>query len=178
MLKLHGCTNMQREHRTCCRSKSHPLFILFRKELHTEKITSNAYNNNLEDLLCASSVIFDSLQPYGLQPARLLYPLDSPGKNIGVGCHFLLQGIFPTQGSNLYLLLWQADSLPMKPSGNGFQLISSINKTSKRFFTVVRYLVVLTWAFTNKILTAFGFLIAYSKCNLLLYTCSHQVYII
>ena len=25
---------------------------------------------------------------------------DSPGKNIGVGCHFLLQGIFPTQGSN------------------------------------------------------------------------------
>ena len=27
-----------------------------------------------------------------------------PGKNIGVGCHFLLQGILPTQGSNLYLL--------------------------------------------------------------------------
>ena len=27
-------------------------------------------------------------------------PRDSPGKNIGVGCHFLLQGIFPTQGSN------------------------------------------------------------------------------
>ena len=25
---------------------------------------------------------------------------DSPGKNIGMGCHFLLQGIFPTQGSN------------------------------------------------------------------------------
>ena len=29
---------------------------------------------------------------------------DSPGKNIGVGCHFLLQGIFPTQGSNPCLL--------------------------------------------------------------------------
>ena len=29
---------------------------------------------------------------------------DSPGKNTGVGCHFLLQGIFPTQGSNLHLL--------------------------------------------------------------------------
>ena len=29
---------------------------------------------------------------------------DSPGKNTGVGCHFLLQGIFPTQGSNLCLL--------------------------------------------------------------------------
>ena len=99
MLKLHGCTNVQREHRTCCRSKSHPLFILFRKELHTEKITSNAYNNNnQEDLLCASSVISDSLQPYGLQPARLLYPLDSPCKNIGVGCHLILQGIFPAPG--------------------------------------------------------------------------------
>ena len=38
-------------------------------------------------------------------PARLLHPWDSPGKNTGVGCtgvgcHFLLQGIFPTQGSN------------------------------------------------------------------------------
>ena len=31
------------------------------------------------------------LQPHGLQPARLLCPWDSPGKNIGVGCHFLLQ---------------------------------------------------------------------------------------
>ena len=32
----------------------------------------------------------------GLQPARLLCPWNSPGKNTGVGCHFLLQGIFPT----------------------------------------------------------------------------------
>ena len=38
--------------------------------------------------------------PHGLQPARLLCPWDSPGKNTGVGCHVLLQGIFPTQGSN------------------------------------------------------------------------------
>ena len=35
---------------------------------------------------------------------RLLCPWDSPGKNTGVGCHFILQGIFPTQGSNLGLL--------------------------------------------------------------------------
>ena len=31
-------------------------------------------------------------------------PWDYPGRNTGVGCHFLLQGIFPTQGSNLHLL--------------------------------------------------------------------------
>ena len=33
-------------------------------------------------------------------PPRLLSPWDFPGKNTGVGCHFLLQEIFPTQGSN------------------------------------------------------------------------------
>ena len=47
----------------------------------------------------------DSLQPYGLSPARLLCPWDSPGKNTGVGSHTLLQGIFLTQVSNWSLLL-------------------------------------------------------------------------
>ena len=42
----------------------------------------------------------DSLRLYGLQCARLLCPRDSPGKNIGVDCHALLQGIFLTQGLN------------------------------------------------------------------------------
>ena len=37
-------------------------------------------------------------------PTRLLCPWNSPGKNTAVGCHFLLQAIFPTQGSNLHLL--------------------------------------------------------------------------
>ena len=44
--------------------------------------------------------------------------VDCPGKNIGVGCHALIQGIFPTQGSNpslLHLLHWQAGSLPLVP---------------------------------------------------------------
>ena len=38
---------------------------------------------------------------------------DSPGMNTGVGCHDLLQGIFPTQGTNPGLLRWQAYSLPL-----------------------------------------------------------------
>ena len=46
-------------------------------------------------------VLSDTLWPNGLYPARLLRPQDSPGKNTGAGCHFLLQGILPTQGSNL-----------------------------------------------------------------------------
>ena len=41
--------------------------------------------------------------PWTVQPSRLLCPWDSPGKNTGVGCHALLQGIFPTQGLNLCL---------------------------------------------------------------------------
>ena len=44
------------------------------------------------------------LRPHGLLPARVLYPWNSVGKNTGVGSHSFLQGIFPTQGSNLGLL--------------------------------------------------------------------------
>ena len=46
----------------------------------------------------------DSLQLHGLEPTRFLCLWNSPGKNTGVGCHSLLQGIFLTQGSNLCLL--------------------------------------------------------------------------
>ena len=44
------------------------------------------------------SVMSNSLRHHGLYPGRLLFPWDFPGKNIGLDCHFLLQGIFPTQG--------------------------------------------------------------------------------
>ena len=52
------------------------------------------------------------LWPHELWPTRLLCPWGLPGKNIGVGCRALLQGIFLTQGSNLsrlHLLQWQED---------------------------------------------------------------------
>ena len=56
-------------------------------------------------LCCVSrSVVPNSLRPRGLQSTRFLCPWDFPGKDTGVGCHFLLQGIFPTQGSNPGLL--------------------------------------------------------------------------
>ena len=53
-------------------------------------------------LACAlsRSVVSDSLQRHGQQPSRLLCPWNFPGKNTGVGCYFLLQGIFPTLGLN------------------------------------------------------------------------------
>ena len=51
--------------------------------------------------LLSCSVVSSSLQLHGLQPAKLLCPWNFAGKNMGVGCHFLLQGIFMTQGLNL-----------------------------------------------------------------------------
>ena len=47
-------------------------------------------------------------------PPRFFYPWDSPGKNTGMGCHSLLQGVFWNQGLNLGLPTLQADSLPSK----------------------------------------------------------------
>ena len=69
------------------------------------------------------SVASNSLQPHRQEPTRFLYPWDSPGKNTGVGCHFLLQGIFLTQGSNPLLqrlLHSQADSSPLSRQGSHY----------------------------------------------------------
>ena len=52
-------------------------------------------------------------------------PWDFPGKNTGVGCHFLLQGIFPTQESNPHLLHSQTDSLLL--SHQGSNMLKSTN---------------------------------------------------
>ena len=59
-------------------------------------------------------------------------PWKFSGKNTGVGCHFLLQGIFLTQGSNphlLRLLNWQADSLPLAPPGKSNYFVNCVNST-------------------------------------------------
>ena len=66
--------------------------------------------------------------PHRLSPDRLLCPWDFPDENTGMGCHFLLQGIFPTQGSNfLNLPHWQADSLPLMPPGKPWFLLVDIS---------------------------------------------------
>ena len=51
-----------------------------------------SYHNIVNQLRCClTSVVSDSVQPHRRQPTRLPCPWDSPGKNTGVGCHFLLQ---------------------------------------------------------------------------------------
>ena len=64
-----------------------------------------AWGLNTQVNLLSCSVVQSCLtlcDPHGLKPPRLLCPWDSPGKNIGVGCPFLLQRIFLTQGSHLW----------------------------------------------------------------------------
>ena len=82
--------------------------------------TEAMWVKNLNQSMCCVfnySVISNSLQPCGLQPTRFLCPWDFPGRNTTVGYHFLLQGIFPTQGSSLlHLLHWQGESLPLHNS--------------------------------------------------------------
>ena len=65
----------------------------------------------------------DSLQLFGLEPARLLSLWCFPGKNTGAGCHFLLQGSLPDPGieaASLVSPALQADSLPSQPAGKPF----------------------------------------------------------
>ena len=70
---------------------------------------------HLQIFCSVALVVSSSLWPHGLQapPCR-----DFPGKNTGVGRHFLFQGIFPTQGSNPHLLclLYCRRTLPLAPS--------------------------------------------------------------
>ena len=74
------------------------------------------------------SVVPNSLQPHGLQPTRLLCLWDFSGKDTGVGCFFLLQRIFPTQGSNPGLLHYRQFLYRLGYEGNpiGVQMIYKI----------------------------------------------------
>ena len=63
-----------------------------------------------------------------LWTTRLLCPWNFPGKNAGVGCHFLHLGIFPTHESNpslLHWLHWQVESLSLAPPGKSAEGSSS-----------------------------------------------------
>ena len=92
-----------------------------RKCFHSIHIALGSKSNLCVCAVC--SVVSSSSRPHGLKLIRLLCPGDFPGKNTGAGCHLLLQGICPTQGSNLRLcvlclLHWQADSFPLSHLGS------------------------------------------------------------
>ena len=71
-------------------------------------------------LLFSSYVVSDTFVTPWIVALQAPRPWGSPGKNTAVGCHFLLQGIFLTQGSDTglsCLLHWQVGSLPLASSG-------------------------------------------------------------
>ena len=107
------------------------------------------------------SVMSDSLWSHRLQAARLLCPWNPPDQNTGVGSCSLLQGIFPTQGSNpglphcrriLYqlshkgsprILYWVAYPYSSRSSQHGNQ--ASVSCIAGRFFTNWAIREVLIW---------------------------------
>ena len=67
--------------------------------------------------MCVLSVLRLFATPWTVAHWSLL-SIGLCGKNIGVDCHFLLQGNFLIQGSNPCHLCWQADSLPLSYLGS------------------------------------------------------------
>ena len=83
----------------------------------------------IKEVLCVHALSLSHVQVFMIPwivAHQTLCPWNFPGKNTGVGYHFLLQGIFSTQGLNLRLLCflhWQVDSLPLDLLGSCAELM-------------------------------------------------------
>ena len=82
----------------------------------------NSKNNGALALL-SRSVLSDSLQHRGLQPASLLCSWEFSRQEYWSGCHALLQGIFPTQGSNPGLLHCRRIFFPSEPQWGAIKML-------------------------------------------------------
>ena len=71
----------------------HVIFVNNNNHCGSNRNNMAIANNNyyLPKVCQVASVVSDSVRPQRRQPIRLPCPWDSPGKNTGVGCHFLLQ---------------------------------------------------------------------------------------
>ena len=88
----------------------------------------HGYLNYHNSVSVSHSVMFNTLQPQGLWPARILCPWNSLGKNTEVNCHSLLQRVFPTQGSEPGS---QADSFLFELQGSPLQQYSELKRVFK-----------------------------------------------
>ena len=104
--------NNQREE-TCDGTKSISQAVYLWGWIRLSVATQNLYFSLDHACMLSRFSRVQPLPPCGQQTTRLLCPWNSPGNSTRVGCHFFLQGIFPTQGSSpclLCLLHWQAGS--------------------------------------------------------------------
>ena len=142
--------------------------------LHSSAITTPT----LLPCMLHHSVMFNSLQPHGLKPARLHCPWNFPGKNTGMGCHFLLQGIFLTQRSNPCLLDWQVDSLSLCHLGSpkynvSYRFFRFISIKLRQLLSIPTLLVTLVmnsyWIFPNAFSASVDVIIWFFFFNLLIW---------
>ena len=68
-----------------------PLSLRFSRQEHWSGLPFPSPTHESKKWKWSRSVVSDSVRPHRRQPIRLPCPWDSPGKNTGVGCHFLLQ---------------------------------------------------------------------------------------
>ena len=108
------------KHSYCAKPTTYKLCDLGQVTIHSELdfLISKVTLDSVQKFYCCccclvTKLCLTPLQPHGPQLTKLLGLQDFPSKNTGVGCYFLLQKIFSTKGSNLCLLHWQADALPL-----------------------------------------------------------------
>ena len=94
-------------------------------QIHMDRTLTSGKNLRPQNRSLLSHSISHSVMSDSLRPTRLLCPWDSPDKNTGGGGHSLLQGIFPTQGSNPGLL--HCRQILYRLSHQGSPPFSSIN---------------------------------------------------
>ena len=68
-----------------------PPSLGFSRQEHWSGLPFHSPMHESEKWKWSCSIVSDSQRPHGMQPIRLLYPWDFPGKSTGVGCHCLLQ---------------------------------------------------------------------------------------
>ena len=92
--------------------------------IHTNACGFTVHTRALLLLLLLSRFSSDSVQPHRRQPTRLLCPWDSPGKNTGVGCHFLLQCMKVKSESEVaQSCLTSSDPMDCSPPGSSIHVI-------------------------------------------------------
>ena len=93
---------------------------------HINKIAAKVWELHISCCCLVVKLCLTFVTPHGL------CPWDFPDMTIRVGCHFLLKGVFPIQGLNLYLLHWQADSLPLSHLRSPYKLLCIFIKQSSK----------------------------------------------
>ena len=91
-----------------------------------------------------ASVVSDSARPHGWQPTRLPRPWDSPGKNTGVGCHFLLQSMKVKSESEVAQSCpTLSDPMDCRPPGSSIHGIFAFSvKLHKLLFKILMILLI------------------------------------